>query len=202
MKITTSIIILPVILVLACTNNPRKMNNKIESDIKDWFENGEWRDGLNAVPDSTVDIEEFYRQYHSNQALWTMAFDYLRTADLENLDPGRYELAGDSLFAMGDVYITKNEEDAKYESHRKYADIQYLISGSERIGVTKFRDPVILQPYDESRDIAFYDIEGGRLRLADQARFFLFFPGDAHRPCIKTGDNKEVKKIVFKVRIN
>ena len=31
--------------------------------------------------------------------------------------------------------------------------------------------------------------------------FFLFFPGDAHRPNITPGGNKVVKKMVIKIRV-
>jgi beta-galactosidase beta subunit len=36
--------------------------------------------------------------------------------------------------------------------------------------------------------------------LATPKTFFLFFPSDAHRPNLTTGDNKADKKVVIKIR--
>ena len=33
-------------------------------------------------------------------------------------------------------YLTKNEEDAKFEAHHKYIDIQYVINGAEQMSIT------------------------------------------------------------------
>lgn len=187
---------------MACKNNSQETPaDKIQTEMA-WFQNGNWREGLAIRPDASVDITEFFRQYQMNQSLWDQAFALLKESDLSRLEVGKYELVPDSLFLIVDEYVTKDEKDARYEAHRKYADIQYLVSGTEKIGVVKLKDPPILEPYNEVNDIAFYDIREDHFRMADQQHFFIFFPDDAHRPCISNGKPQEVKKIVFKVRMN
>ena len=48
--------------------------------------------------------------------------------------PGKYEVDGENLFYIVDEYDTAPIADGKLEIHRKYLDIQYLVSGSECIG--------------------------------------------------------------------
>jgi biofilm protein TabA len=37
---------------------------------------------------------------------------------------------------------------------------------------------------------------------ATPEKFFIFFPSDIHRPSVKIGENKVVRKVVVKVRID
>lgn len=165
----------------------------------EWFENGYWRKGLNPEPDASIDVDLFYEQYFQNKEIWDLAFDFFKNEDLASLDTGKYFLKNDSLIVIVDEYKTKDMDETKFEAHEKYIDIQYLIKGEEKIGVTKLKNQKALIPYDETKDIAFYDISGNNYRLANEDVFFIFFPEDAHRPCIKTGPNATVKKIVFKI---
>ena len=50
---------------------------------------------------------------------------WLKENDLEILEDRRYEIEGTDNYVSIQTYQTKN--DAKYESHRKYIDIQYDI---------------------------------------------------------------------------
>ena len=101
-----------------------------------------------------------------------------------------------------DEYVTRNEEDVLFEAHKKYADIQVLISGKEKIGVLPLGTTTVTIPYDEEKDIMFLTAEGENYRIATPGKFFLFFPEDAHRPTVKSAENSPVKKIVVKVKIN
>ena len=38
---------------------------------------GEWKNGFDAMPDATVNLQEFYAQYHKNKAQWDAAFKWL-----------------------------------------------------------------------------------------------------------------------------
>jgi YhcH/YjgK/YiaL family protein len=100
-------------------------------------------------------------------------------------------------------YLTKNEEDARYEAHQKYIDIQYVVSGKELIGVAPMlQKKDVLEPYDASKDVEFLTFTNGENRQAKSDRFFIFFPEDAHRPGLKDGENSPVRKIVVKVKID
>lgn len=171
----------------------------VNDDVKEWFNNGPWREYLDIAPDQSIDMERFHAHYQEHPGLWEKVFEFLVEQDLETLEKGKYVLAGDTLFAMVDQYVTKNEEGTNFEAHRKYIDLQYIIEGEERIGVSDLKGYEVVEPYDDERDIAFYTLPHNNYRVADNERFFIFFPTDAHRPCVKTDYKKSVKKIVFKI---
>ena len=189
---------------MACTtsNTPRTEQNQEPEKQSNWFTAGEWRQGWNVLPDESVNKEEFALQYRKNPAAWEAAFKFLAETDLAAIETGRYELQGENLFINVDEYETRNEEDTRYEAHRKYADIQYMVTGSERIGVLHLEKTVVTEPYDSEKDIMFMEADEDNYRLADQQKFFIFFPEDAHRPGAKTENNIPIRKVVVKVRIN
>jgi len=153
------------------------------------------------IPHSSIDHNEFNKQYRSNPGRWDKAFQFLREADLAGLAKGRYELDGTVVFAIIDEYVTKNEIDTRLEAHRRYADIQYVNSGSELMGIVSLDKTTETVPYDEEKDICFLESEHERLMSATPDRYFIFFPDDAHRPSLKAGENALVKKVIMKVRI-
>ncbi len=54
----------------------------------------------------------------------------------------------------------------------------------------------------EEKDIAFYTSNGGTLRKATPGNFFIFFPQDVHRPCVKEKEQVTVKKLVVKMKVD
>ena len=56
---------------------------------------------------------------------------WLENTDLKNIADGKYLIDGDNVYASVQTYDTK--DDVKYESHRRYIDIQYMIDGEEKI---------------------------------------------------------------------
>ena len=127
-------------------------------------------------------------------------FLWLTDTDLKNLPDGRYDIFGEQVYASVQTYETK--EDAKYESHRKYIDIQYMIDGCERIGVTDLSNCSTCIEYDSDRDLEFYDInvEEEYLEL-NKGEFLVLYPHDAHKPSISKTQKTRVKKVVVKVAL-
>ncbi len=178
------------------------MKDQIQMEINQWFDNGEWRNGWLIDADETTDKEEFKHQYLKNPERWHSAFEFLKNINPDNLQVGKHFLDGDNLFASVDEYFSKNEEDTRFEAHQKYADIQYLVSGEEKIGVLKLEQTNVIVPYDEAKDIAFFTAPQNNYRQASPKVFFIFFTRDAHRPCVKMNSNALVKKVVMKVRMD
>jgi len=171
--------------------------------IDSWFEKGEWLGGWKVVPDESINRKSFAISYFSNRERWDKAFAFLRENDLSSLELKRYDIDGDNVYAPVSEYLTKNEEDARYEAHRAYIDIQYVVSGKELIGVAPLSARVVeLEPYKEANDIEFFTVSGGENRLATPSRVFIFFPEDAHRPGLKDAENSPVRKVVVKIRVN
>jgi YhcH/YjgK/YiaL family protein len=188
-------------MVVACATQ-KTPEHWSEKEISEWFSKGEWKQGWNSRPDESVNQKEFARLYYENPERWDKAFQFLNGHNLADMEKGRYELEGADLFAIIDEYITRNEEDVLFEAHKKYADIQVLISGTEIIGVLPLKSTTVTVPYDKEKDIMFLTAKEENYRIAEPGKFFLFFPEDAHRPTVKSTENIPVRKIVVKVRIN
>jgi len=169
--------------------------------IDKWFEKGEWLNGWNITPDESINRKEFAVSYFKNKERWDKAFTFLKSSDLSNLEIKRYEIDGENIFAPVSEYLSKNEEDAKFEAHKKYIDIQYVISGVEQMSVAPLSElDSITVPYDPAKEVEFMTVKESRHFKANPERFFIFFPSDIHRPGLKVGENAMVKKIVVKVK--
>jgi YhcH/YjgK/YiaL family protein len=147
-----------------------------EKKIEEWFYKGDWKQGWDALPDESVNQIEFVRLYFLNLKRWNKAFQFLSYKNLADLEKGKYELEGTELYVIIDEYVTWNEEDVLFEAHKKYADIQVLISGKEKIGVLPLKSTSIVKPYDEEKDIMFLTADEDNYRIATPGKFFLFFP--------------------------
>lgn len=126
-------------------------------------------------------------------------FDFLNSADLSALPPGRHEIDGNNVFALVSEYDSKAHEDCRLEVHRNYTDIQYIVAGREAIGYALLGNQEVLVPFSEEKDIAFYKGENSPLIL-EAGMFAVFFPHDVHRPCMQINGPVKVKKVVVKVK--
>lgn len=116
---------------------------------------------------------------------------------------GRHEL-GNNIYANVEEYKTKTIQAGKFESHKKYIDIQILLKGHENIFYTNTDNLSILIPYDNAKDIMFYSnsINEKPYLTLDGSNFAVFYPQDAHAPQIKFDlDSEKVLKVVVKIPI-
>ncbi|MHC4231403.1 MAG: NanQ anomerase/TabA/YiaL family protein [Planctomycetota bacterium] len=122
---------------------------------------------------------------------------------VRNATPGEYKVDGENLFYIVDEYETKPAEEGRLEIHRRYLDIQYIVSGEECIGVAPLEGLTEETLYDGKRDLAFYKFEPSMSQLhLKQGMFAIFWPNEPHMPCRRIGSTSEkVKKIVVKVRM-
>lgn len=196
------------LLFLVCTISACKIEKSESSKnintnkVDSLFNNTSWKNGWNVQEDETLDKAFFTKQYLNNPRLWSKAFSFLNDNDLMNLAPGNYPIDGDNLYAIVLEYKTKDLEETNFEAHKKYADIQYVIDGKEKIGVVDLSKTKEFIPYDDAKDIGFFTTEEGIYKTATKDNYFIFFPHNSHRPSIKVDDNSEVKKIVLKVQLN
>jgi len=170
-----------------------------EKDAKKWVKSREWGSGLKQKASSTVNDIEFAKQYHANKDYWDKAFAFIRDKDLKSLPAGKYVIDGDNVYAMITEAPSKTFDQSAWESHRKYIDLQYVITGEEKIGVSPLSETTVTAPYDDSKDIAHYNAKG-KFYTATPDEFFLFFPNDAHRPNILIEGYEVVKKLVIKIK--
>jgi biofilm protein TabA len=171
-----------------------------EKSAAKWVRSNEWKNGLKLKAHSSVNNVVFAEQYHKNKAAWDKAFAFLRDSDLLTLKPGKYVIDGDNVYATITEAPSKTFDQSAWESHRRYIDLQYVIKGKEKIGVAPITTATIIKPYDDAKDAANYTAEG-QYYIAIPGTFFLFFPGDAHRPSIKVDGYDMVKKLVIKIKV-
>lgn len=175
-------------------------NNWSSHNAKKWFKKKEWLNGLSATPHSSIDKVQFAQQYHLNKKYWDEAFAYLKNTDLKTLGTGRYVIDGDNVYATVQEAPTKDYDKTTFESHRKYIDLQFVLTGEEKMGKAPVGSLTVSKPYNETTDLANYTGDG-KIYTVPAGTFILFFPSDGHRPNITPGGNKVVKKIVVKVRV-
>jgi YhcH/YjgK/YiaL family protein len=186
--------------IFGCTSDPAGWSDE---KLNDWFKKGEWLNGWNVKPDESINKRELAVSYFKNPAKWDKAFQFLKSNDLSKLEIKRFDIVeGDVVYAPVSEYLTKNEEDAKFEAHKKYIDIQYVISGVEQMSVSPLsKIQEVKTPYDATKDVEFMTVSETSTYTANPEKFFIFFPSDIHRPGLKLNENSQVRKIVVKVKV-
>jgi YhcH/YjgK/YiaL family protein len=201
-KIFLKFVVLVSLLSVAGCKSSNDPSNWSSSRIDKWFERGDWLSGWNIKPDGSINRKELAVYYFKNKERWNKAFAFLKSTDLSKLEVKRYDIDGNNLYAIVSEYLTKNEEDAKFETHQKYIDIQYVINGKEQMSVAPLSmKNEVLTPYDGEKDVEFMTVTKSSGYTAGPERFFIFFPSDIHRPTVKVGENSQVRKIVLKLKI-
>jgi biofilm protein TabA len=138
-------------------------------------------------------------RYHTIHRHFRRALEFLSTRDFGSIPPGRIDLEGADLYAMISVQPGKAPGEALLEAHRKYIDIQYLISGEESMGWRDLREcRMVQQEYNTDKDIAFFADKPSFWMTAHPGTFVVFFPEDAHAPLVGTGS---IRKVVMKIAL-
>ena len=127
------------------------------------------------------------------------ALEYLQETDLVNVSLGKHIIDGDKLFAIVQEYDTMDSAAEQMESHRKYTDVQYVVSGAELVGHSILSGQQVSKTYSDDEDFMLYADRPDFFSRFDAGTFMIFFPTDLHMPCIKDGAAVKVRKVVVKV---
>jgi biofilm protein TabA len=155
---------------------------------------------LDTLENANSDSAAIYR---SLPRRLVAALDFLRTSDLAGLPLGKTTIDGERLFALTQEYEPKPPSQLKFEAHRRYWDVQYVVRGVERMGWNTLARMTVIQPYDAERDVAFFRGEGDFFRVP-AGTFAIFSPQDVHMPGVAVeqgGAVAIVRKIVLKVEV-
>lgn len=140
--------------------------------------------------------------YIANNESFNKAFEFIKRAVEQDLPAGKYEIDGNEIYASVQEYTTKNPEEGLFEGHKKYIDVQYVISGVEQIYVVDVSKTETAKEYDEKIDAAFFTCRDEYCNAVLEAGdFCIFYPHDIHKPGLSFGKNSSVKKIVVKIAI-
>lgn len=128
------------------------------------------------------------------------AIAYIEQLNFSDYEKGKHVVNEDFYFLIQE-YVAKDPEVARFEAHKNYVDIQYIIEGKEAMEVAPLEKMEVMNPYNPEKDVEhLFNIEGACKMINAAGGYAVFYPNDAHKPCIKVNDNI-VKKIVGKVRV-
>ena len=132
--------------------------------------------------------------------LFQKAFEYLSSNDFKLIENGVYEIDEKNLLAIVNSYQTEPADQRVWEGHKKYIDIQFVVSGIENMGHSPIQYAKVLAPYDEENDFTKFDASGSEISVPKEY-FTIFYPIDVHKPNLINKKSTEVKKVVMKVRL-
>jgi len=138
-------------------------------------------------------------RYQKMHPLFEQAFRFLQEAEVHTLSLGHHEIVGKELFAIVSEGKGVAKHEAKLEVHRRYIDIQYIVSGTDHMGyldLSQLTEPT--DAYGAERDAAFYAIETVSWFDVPAGSFTIFYPNDAHAP-LATEDI--IRKVVLKIAV-
>lgn len=132
-----------------------------------------------------------------------MALKAMAAYTPENYETGKVELDGDKVFLLRNAYTTNDPANAKFEAHRAYIDVMYMVEGEETIYVKPTSQlSNITMEYDPAGDALLADMDADTTPVRLTAgSFIVLMPQDAHAPACWVGEAKGVKKIIGKVRV-
>ena len=130
------------------------------------------------------------------------AVKYLKEVNIAEADVGKRVDVDDDFYYSIQSYDTKPAEECKLESHRKYIDIQIMVSGEESMDLADISRLSLREEYNEEKDVVFWNVP---IRMSKTTLLpgdcIVLYPETAHRGAQNLKGTKPVLKIVGKVKI-
>ncbi|HCC0889094.1 TPA: YhcH/YjgK/YiaL family protein [Salmonella enterica] len=118
----------------------------------------------------------------------------------EEQPTGRYELSFPESFLMISEGETHASANRNAELHKRYIDVQILLSGYEEIGYSNKIDTRIKELEHLPDDIMFPEyVANEQFVTLNPGDFALFYPNQIHRPLCTRGKPAPVKKAIVKI---
>lgn len=134
-----------------------------------------------------------------NNPYYAKAVEYIQTVDLNTLELGKHFIDGDNLFVNIVDSQMKTQQQARFEVHDKYIDIQVPLSQSETFGIKPRKDCKLpVGEMNTEKDVLFYADPIEETVSAAPGEAITFAPDMAHAPLIGEGT---IHKAIFKVRV-
>ncbi len=100
------------------------------------------------------------------------AFRFLEDNRTLELPAGQHSIDGDRVYAVIIRATSRDPELSEFESHRKYIDVQYLVSGLEMIGISSLDRLSLSQPYQDGYRCCHVLCPSDLFQTRDAARAF------------------------------
>lgn len=139
-------------------------------------------------------------EYAKMNPYFAKAFEDIGKIIAQKTEVGKYIIEEDKYFYMVQEYEAKTEENAKFEVHEKFIDIQVVLEGEEEIRFDKEEN--LLPGLEPKGDNRYFKIDSDTYDryVLGAGELSIIFPGEPHAPGIRfTEDKKNVRKIVFKI---
>lgn len=140
-------------------------------------------------------------KYESVHEAFKEAFDAIKMLVSEKREIGKYEINDKKVYAMVQEYTSKTEAERKFEAHKKYIDIQFIVNGQEQIQIGDLEGLKNTNEFNLEKDSGLFEApELYTSAVLKSGDFAVIYPNEAHAPGIALNDTpSNVKKIVVKV---
>ena len=127
---------------------------------------------------------------------------YLKGLNISESDVGTKRVVNDNFFYSVQSYMTKPAEECRFESHRRYVDIQILAAGEEIMDLADISRLSVEEEYSEQKDVMYWNTPRRMSRVSLGAGdSIVLYPETAHRGGISVNESKNVLKVVGKVSV-
>ncbi len=146
-----------------------------------------------------IDLLSNLEKYVGLNPLFADVVEFLKSHDLNAMEPGKYPIKDKDLFLNLTVAKGRAKEAATLETHINMIDIQIPLSGCETFGYTPLADLPEFE-YNAEKDITKYGSTMAQTYVTlKPMQMGIFFPQDGHAPSI--AEEAEIKKAIFKVKV-
>lgn len=145
-------------------------------------------------------LENFGKYFHQGSPLskalsFAMGFD-------PSWSDGRYEIEAEKIYALVSSYETSPASENGFEVHRKYADVQVVLEGEEKIEISLSPELKFVSEYSDAKDKLLVESpEYAASLVMSRGYFAVIYPFEAHRPNCDLRGKQRVRKIVVKVQV-
>ncbi len=146
-----------------------------------------------------VDRIERSQQYSRNVPEIYEVIKFAEKVKKENIPVGKYPITNG--FVLVQEGTTRLFEEADFETHRKYLDIQILVDGMEYVEYTDIKDLTVKVPFDEEKDLELSQGVGNKIQIKP-GMFYVLYPSDGHKPCCHEHTPTTYKKVLAKIKID
>jgi YhcH/YjgK/YiaL family protein len=146
-------------------------------------------------------LDNWDKEKHAYPNAVRLVMEHIRSLDFSRVADGKYELEDGLIRVAIKETTTRPKEAQKAETHRTYTDVQFVISGEEKIGVAPWSSSqTVIRDELDTRDVAFYEPVRDEIELIQRPGMFaVFFPTDIHRSCCNVAQEAHVRRMVVKI---
>ena len=145
-------------------------------------------------------LENFGKYFHADSP-FSKALSFAIGFD-PSMSDGRYEIEAEKIYALVSSYETSPASKNEFEIHRRFADVQVVIEGEEKIEISLSSELKPVGEYSDVKDkVSVESPEHSASLVMSRGYFAVIYPNEAHRPNCDLRGKRRVRKIVVKVHV-